>query len=74
MEWISVRDRLPEDYVQVIVLLGVRQKICISSVGHQNITEADQTINNIKTWVGEANVQVTHWMPCPKIPESCLEK
>ena len=74
MKWISVKDRLPEDFVPVIALLGIRQVVEISSIQNQNITTAANEIIKIKTWQGLTNCQVTHWMPMPELPESCLEK
>ena len=57
-EWISVRDRLPEEKVKVLVVLGSNirgKRICI-----------DQRISG--NWRG-LGCLVTHWMPLPEPPE-----
>lgn len=57
-EWISVRDRLPEEKVKVLVVLGSNirgKRICI-----------DQRISG--NWRGLGRL-VTHWMPLPEPPE-----
>ena len=57
-EWISVKDRLPEEKVKVLVVLGSNirgKRICI-----------DQRISG--NWRGLGRL-VTHWMPLPEPPE-----
>lgn len=57
-EWISVKDRLPEEKVKVLVVLGSNirgKRICI-----------DQRIPG--KWRG-LGCLVTHWMPMPEPPE-----
>jgi hypothetical protein len=55
--WISVDDRLPEQYTDVIVLYD------IGRVG-VNWT------NTENEFVSHAYCKVTHWMPLPQKPES----
>lgn len=67
-EWVSVRDRLPEDFERVIVRLfsdNDHYELKISSVQIRNITTADNSLITIKDWAGLVNCQVTHWMPEP---------
>ncbi len=73
MKWIKVKEKLPEHGVPVIVLLGVRQVIEISSVQRQTVTTAENDLIKINTWVGVTNCQVTHWMPMPELPNECME-
>ena len=57
-EWISVKDKLPEEKVKVLVVLGSNirgKRICI-----------DQRISG--NWRG-LGCLVTHWMPLPEPPE-----
>lgn len=57
-EWISVKDRLPEEKVKVLVVLGSNirgKRICI-----------DQRISG--NWRG-LGCLVTHWMPLPEPPK-----
>ena len=70
MEWISVKEQLPEDYVNVIVLLSVRGIIGISSIQKETVTAADQEMTTIRTWSDHENVQVTHWTPLPDLPKA----
>lgn len=58
VNWISVKDRLPEEKVKVLVVLGSNirgKRICI-----------DQRISG--NWRG-LGCLVTHWMPLPEPPE-----
>ena len=62
-EWISVRDRLPEEKVKVLVVLGSNirgKRICI-----------DQRISG--NWRG-LGCLVTHWMPLPEPPKNAQER
>lgn len=64
-KWISVKDKLPEMYVEVIVRLHTG-KVARSSVQRRNITSADQQITVILDWFDQSNPQVTHWIPLPE--------
>ena len=58
VNWISVKDRLPEEKVKVLVVLGSNirgKRICI-----------DQRISG--NWRG-LGCLVTHWMPLPEPPK-----
>ena len=55
--WISVKDRLPEKYTNVIVLYD------IGRVGVNWTNEENE-------FVSHAYSNVTHWMPLPEPPES----
>ena len=60
-EWISVKDRLPEDYKQRVLV------ICIGDypIGYPKI-DTDRYVRG--HWV-RYGIYVTHWMPLPKLPK-----
>lgn len=64
-EWISVKDRLPEDEKQVLVYDRIH-KTC--TIGNYKKTEENDY------WVayqGESSIwyNITHWMPLPEPPK-----
>lgn len=58
MEWISVKDRLPEYDVTVLVYCDYRNWY---SLGHFHI--------NNDLWICSPHQPVTHWMPLPQPPK-----
>lgn len=56
--WISVKDRLPEGDVRVLVILNSKR----------SDTEMDTDRMHAGEWVRWGN-DVTHWMPLPEPPE-----
>lgn len=59
MEWISVKDRLPDQYTNVLVAIkkfGVQINALIGEVWYENIFTKQ---------IG----RVTHWMPLPIMPK-----
>ncbi|MGN0787103.1 MAG: DUF551 domain-containing protein [Christensenellales bacterium] len=58
-EWISVKDKLPEDQVEVLVLTR-------SMKGMRNV---DKGYLSIDHFIHRGRAQVTHWMPMPEPPE-----
>lgn len=63
MDWISVKDRLPETEDHVLCCTQ-------SKKGGQNIVRGYYRRDGL--WVSGMNSNVTHWMPLPDPPE--LEK
>ena len=59
MEWISVRDRLPEDQVEVLVATR-------SKNGVRNIDKGYLAIDH---FIHRGRAEVTHWMPLPEPPK-----
>ena len=64
-EWISVKDRLPEDCKKILVVNG-RGYISISSLWRKDGSKW--------TWVDSAGHfnhvnDITHWMPLPEPPK-----
>jgi hypothetical protein len=56
MEWISVKDRLPEQYDEVLISDG-------KTVTHSYFQDG--------SFVGrEIAIEVTYWMPLPSAPKS----
>jgi hypothetical protein len=61
-DWISVKDRLPEAFVPVMV--------CRRNQHGRQIVEAGQ--KDVRDWwrvYGMRTKSVTHWMPMPEPPE-----
>lgn len=59
MNWISVRDRLPEDQVEVLVATR-------SKNGVRNIDKGYLAIDH---FIHRGRAEVTHWMPLPEPPK-----
>ncbi len=59
--WISVTDRLPEDYVEVLITVVSKLTGKITVRGHE-WWPIDKNEN--------AGTIITHWMPLPEPPES----
>lgn len=61
-EWISVKDRLPEDGQRILVHLDLDIEICYFSKedGWKNMDGGD--------WYEIDSKYVTHWMTLPKPP------
>lgn len=57
-EWISVKDRLPED--------AVRVGVCVKSERSSMTMDTDRMLHGI--WVRWGR-DVTHWMPLPEPPK-----
>ena len=60
MKWISVKDELPEEYTNIITVLGgtVRTNIYRNSKGWASEDFCTSSMRD-----------VTHWMPLPSPPE-----
>ena len=56
-EWISVKDRLPEQYTDVVVLYDFG-RVGVNWTNKEN------------EFIEHPNCKVTHWMPLPEPPES----
>lgn len=76
MEWISVKERLPESDVEVLVL-GKDKSISIRYIP-KNIKEAYNAGNGSLSWYpgGWGIGWTTHWQPLPKPPikKPCVGK
>jgi hypothetical protein len=62
--WISVKDRMPEDDVSILICSKrktISKATYSSSMGRYNIADSDYWYNEL---------DVTHWMPLPDLPES----
>ena len=67
-EWISVKDRLPEDYRQkyIVCIKSNDTDYCWIDTLYFNIHENEWIYNKASDhWY----YQVTHWMPLPKLPK-----
>ena len=65
-QWISVKDRLPDIYQRVLIL--IRGRIFISSIEEEYGGEYRDGV--IRFWDGDWDwPEVTHWMPLPEAPK-----
>lgn len=60
MNWIDVKDRLPEK--------GERVMICVSESGSYHVSHLN-IYNEWKIAIGIKIVGVTHWQPLPPLPD-----
>ena len=60
MEWISVRDRLPEEMANIIATDGMNVEVGFRSC----IDDPEYT----DEWL-DFHFIVTHWIPLPELPE-----
>lgn len=68
-EWISVKERLPEPYLSVLVFIPSHKadfRVCIGFVENGGLWFAERTISK--------RGRVTHWMPLPAPPMQYTEK
>lgn len=69
IEWVSVKDKLPEYGAEVIVVLNYKRRrvACFSYRG-----KCDDTGRLLWRWHNsddESTLTVTHWMPLPEPPK-----
>lgn len=62
-EWISTKDRLPEDFVPVIVARHVKKGEPLK------VEEGIYLVNNYWKVYGTQTKKVLYWMPMPEPPE-----
>ena len=73
-EWISVKDRLPEDGEMVLMCKKLKNGRCSIDLGYYmsqfTVYDADLGRNvDRPTWVTRGNNNVTHWAKIPDPPE-----
>lgn len=74
-EWISVKDRLPEDMGEVLVIVSGKPHENITLDGAYEIAEYDPVEGWIlEMWPEWRSGVVTHWMPLPEPPEEEQKK
>lgn len=73
-QWISVKDRLPEE--SAIYLVVVKEKYVFESQWNYHVDAAsnygdyiDDYWDTFIDWDEGQEVHVTHWMPLPKLPK-----
>jgi hypothetical protein len=75
MKWISVKDRLPEEYECVLVFSSFNKSIAFAStLSWDDVNECCWNLHSdgILSDVGSVGIDVkdiTHWMELPKRPE-----
>lgn len=65
-EWISVKDRVPESGVNVLVTDGIHMMVTWC----EYIDNECLWVDNFYEYVNVRFKEVTHWMPLPTLPES----
>ena len=75
-KWISVKDRLPEVDVQVIVFAVGKYDCFIGTTTHAISTMLDRPSG--KRWAVpwqyfDVDYEITHWMPLPEPPKEGME-
>ena len=65
-EWISVKDRLPEDQEEVLVIVSGKSRKNITLAAAYELAEYDP-VNGwiLEMWPEWKGAVVTHWMPLP---------
>lgn len=80
MKWISVKDRLPDKYIDILVFDGINIYTASYKEGYEtsNLFDINKGIffysNAFGEYIGghecdEWAIPVTHWMPLPKPPK-----
>jgi hypothetical protein len=70
MRWISVKDRLPEDYERVVVIMWAhndRPDPVVDHITPRNFLTATGEDISYPVW-SSAPYQVTHWCHLPSMP------
>ena len=60
-EWISVKDRMPDNDQDVLVYVRLK--------GRDPVITNSFFMENIHRWSGLHRLNVTHWMPLPEPPK-----
>ena len=68
MEWISVKDRLPEKYRRCIVYLDIMKETLIADFCPGSGGEIGYWRHE-EQWIGLFSHHISHWMTLPKSPE-----
>lgn len=73
-DWISVKDRLPEEGVRVLAVKKLKDgrrdlalATCILEYKHHDYVTGEDIVEPY--WVCGGNNNITHWMPLPEMPE-----
>ena len=73
-DWISVKDRLPEEGVRVLAVKKLKDgrrdlalASCIPEYKHHDYTTGEDVVEPY--WVCGGNNNITHWQPLPELPE-----
>ena len=73
-EWISVDERLPEEYKECLVAAKVGDKMVIDIA--ERVRSFDMRTNSVylewlitNDWNEGQGCEITHWMPLPEVPK-----
>jgi len=77
MEWISVKDRLPEHKQDVLLYaFEAIENVYYTVVGYPdfdcNKWEIDGYLDTVSNYSIEGDERITHWMPLPKPPKNVI--
>ena len=64
-QWISVKERLPRNYIEVMVFDAIDRSIFLGAIGYSGEWE----IPGFRT----CRFNITHWMPLPEPPKGEAE-
>ena len=71
-EWVSIHDRLPEKYVEVLTLMysgGSGHDVCTNSIHGRHHRNPDGSLLELYEWSNEP-LRVTHWLDgVPEFPQ-----
>lgn len=70
-EWISIKDEMPEPFLEVLVCYRFKSDLDNEdmALGHWNDLYRDGKWYFQADLSDEGDIQVTHWMPLPELPE-----
>lgn len=71
-DWISVKERLPDDGVEVLACYNNIYKVLDKKIDSFEIEMLRYFSSGIGKWVDRTNyeyVGITHWMPLPEPPK-----
>jgi len=72
MEWISVKDRLPEDMEEVLFSSTNIKDMEKNPVKPRVLTGYYLCRGVFRSWLSRDNFYPTHWMPLPQPPKTNL--
>ena len=68
MEWVSVKDRLPEEDENEYILFTDRQSVFFGRYYYRNCHKKECLWKPENGYIHQSS-EITHWMPLPKPPE-----
>lgn len=69
MMWISIKERLPKEGIRVLFVTNKLDKVLMGHHIKEGLMQFSPLINGISNSSQPIIIDMTHWMPLPKIPE-----